>query len=166
MGLSKEQWKKVGKIALAVLGVLAAIGAFTGTVATLMWKRISRKMKKDNQNNQVYIGMLGGNACTVGEDTDNLYLSTACGAIKAEMPAVPNHDVNVDVFACLGRINLWVPAGVKVCCDLELPCRGTLCEELSEANERDDVPVVRVTGKVCLGTLNIRRLENGEITCE
>ena len=166
MGLSKEQWKKVKKIALTVLGAMAALGAFMAAVTTVMWKRISRRMKKDSQNNMVYIAMLWGNRCTVGETTDNVYLSTVCGAIRADMPAVPDHDVNVDVYACLGRITLWVPEDVKVCCDLKLPCGGTLCEELSEANDRDDVPVVRVTGKVCLGTLNIRRLESKEADCE
>lgn len=159
MGLSKEQWKKVKKIALAVLGAMAALGAFMAAVTTIMWKRISRKMKKEEgQHNMVYIAMLWRNCCTIGEDTDNVYLSTACGAIKATMPAVPDHDVSVDVYACLGRITLWVPVGVKVCCDLDLPCNGELCEELSEANERDDVPVVNVTGRVCCGTLNIRRI--------
>ena len=168
MIFSKEQWKKIKKIAIAVFGAMVALGAFSATVTTIMWKRVSRKLKSktDGQNNMVYIAMLWRNHCTIGQDTNNAYISTTCGAIKAEMPAVPDHDVNVDVYACLGRITLWVPEGVKVVCDLELPCRGTLCEELSEANERDDVPVVNVTGRVCLGTLNIRRLGGGEFTCE
>ena len=159
MLFSKEQWKKIKKIAIAVFGALVAMGAFMATVTTIMWKRISRKMKSEGRHNMVYIAMLWRNTCTVNEDTDNVYLSTACGAIKATMLVVPDHDVNVDVYACLGRITLWVPEGVKVSCDLELPCGGKLCEELAEANERDDVPVVNVTGRVCCGTLNIRRIE-------
>ena len=162
-----EQKRNIKKIVLAAVGAFTAFAAFATAVTVTMWKRVSRKMKvKDGQNNMVYIAMLWRNHCTIGEDTNNAYISTTCGAIKAEMPAVPDHDVNVDVYACLGRITLWVPEGVKVVCDLELPCRGTLCEELSEANERDDVPVVNVTGRVCLGTLNIRRLGGGEFTCE
>ncbi|MBP5354063.1 MAG: hypothetical protein J6Y67_02855 [Lachnospiraceae bacterium] len=168
MNFSKEQWKKIKKIAIAVFGALVAMGAFTATVTTIMWKRVSRKLKSktDGQNNMVYIAMFWRNRCTINEDTNNAYLSTACGAIKAEMPEVPDHDVNVDVYACLGRITLWVPENVKVVCDLELPCGGSLCEELSEANERDDMPVVNVTGRVCCGTLNIRRLADSEPDCE
>lgn len=154
-----EQKRNIKKIVLAVVGVFTAFAAFATAATVSMWKRVSRKMKvKDGQNNMVYIAMLWRNCCTIGADTNNVYLSTTCGAIKSEMPAAPDHDVNVDVYACLGRINLWVPEGVKVVCDLDLPCGGTLCEELSEANERDDVPVVRVTGRVSCGTLNIRRI--------
>jgi hypothetical protein len=160
MFLDKEQMRKIKKTVLIGGGALVGVASLIGTVTAIMWKRISRKMKEnDGENNMVYISMLWKNNCTIGADTDNVYLSTACGALKATMPAVPDHDVNVDVYACLGRINLWVPLGVKVCCDLDLPCGGELCEELSEANERDDVPVVHVTGRVGCGKLNIRRIE-------
>lgn len=158
MFIDKEQRQKIKKAVLIGGGALVGVASVVGTVTTIMWKRISRKMKEnDGANNMVYISMLWGNSCTIGPDADNVYLSCSLGGIKAEMPTVPDHDVNVDVYACIGRINLWVPEGVKVVCDLELPCNGELCEELSEANERDDVPVVRVTGRVCCGTLNIRR---------
>ena len=159
MADNKNKKSSLGKILIGVFGALIGIITAAATAAGLMWKRISRKMTADGgQNNMAYIAVFLKNHVVIGADATNVYLSCACGSIKAEMPAMSEHDTFIDVFGFLGHVNLWVPEGVRVCCDVSLPCGGTLCEELAEANETVDAPTVYVTGQVTTATLNIRRI--------
>lgn len=149
--------KKAKTVVKTVAGTIGVIGAVTGGMAGYMYQKNKKKLSEhEGQNNLMYTVNLGGLTIKTKEDTDNVFLSSTFSGIKIDMTEHPiAHDVMIDLMAIYSGVNIYVPEGVKVICDVSVKSGNIL----NEAEECDDpfAPVVHIVGNSMYSGIAIRK---------
>lgn len=77
---------------------------------------VSRKIKeRPDTHNQMHSLTFGNGTVSVGEDTQNAYVTDICGSMVINVEELPkSKELNIDLFALLGKVTLLVPAGAEI----------------------------------------------------
>jgi len=102
--------------------VLSVIGGFVLANllgVSLQYRKNKKKMaEKDKQFNQMHSVTMGNAKVTVGEKTQNLYLTCLSGKLDVNFEKLPeNKDIYMDLFSVCGKVTINLPFGVEAKCD-------------------------------------------------
>lgn len=151
-----ENKKSVVKAVLIGIGaVVAFVMANIGAMLLLLRKNVKKMKGVESQNNAVHSIGLGKGAVALAADTNNAFLSCLNGRLDITFTEAPTHDVNMDLTCIFGKVNVTVPASMRVVSDLK-PCSGKV-DVICENPEDENAPALHITGKACMGKVVVRK---------
>ena len=151
-----ENKKSVVKAVLIGIGaVVAFVMANIGAMLLLLRKNVKKMKGVENQNNAVHSIGLGKGDVALAGDTNNAFLSCLNGRLDITFTEAPTHDVNMDLTCIFGKVNVTVPASMRVVSDLK-PCSGKV-DVICENPEDENAPALYITGKTCMGKVVVRK---------
>lgn len=151
-----ENKKSVVKAVLIGIGaVVAFVMANIGAMLLLLRKNVKKMKGVESQNNAVHSIGLGKGAVALAADTNNAFLSCLNGRLDITFTEAPTHDVNMDLTCIFGKVNVTVPASMRVVSDLK-PCSGKV-DVICENPEDENAPALHITGKTCMGKVVVRK---------
>lgn len=154
--MSENKKNSAVKAVLIGLGAIVAFVMANIGVMFLMLRRNVKKVKeKENQNNAVHSIGLGKGTVALSGETNNAYLSCLNGRLDITFTEAPTHDVNMDLTCICGKVNVTVPASMRVISELK-PCSGKV-DVVCENSDDENAPALRLTGKTCLGKVVVRK---------
>ena len=156
MIMNENKKSSVVKAVLIGLGaVVAFVIANIGAMFVLLRKNVKKMKGNESQNNAVHSIGLGKGAVALSPDTNNAYLSCLNGRLDITFTEAPTHDVNMDLTCICGKVNVTVPASMRVISDLK-PCSGKV-DVACETPDDENAPALRLTGKTCLGKVVVHK---------
>ena len=142
-------------VLIGIGAVVAFVMANIGAMLLMLRKNVKTIKGKESQNNAVHSIGLGKGAVALSGDTNNAYLSCLNGRLDITFTEAPTHDVNMDLTCVCGKVNVTVPASMRVISELK-PCSGKV-DVVCENSDDENAPALRLTGKTCLGKVVVRK---------
>lgn len=114
----------------------------------------TKKMKEhEDANNLMTTSVFGKRNVEVAEDTQNAYISCLTGGLDITIEKPVHESMYVEIFSALGKVNVYLPAGVNVFCDgIGL---FTMIKDDTNLYEDGEVPEIHIVSKGFASKLNL-----------